>query len=247
MVRIITALIAALALSTSGLNSQQIPTTIDLDFRVFGVGNDNFEGLYYFDGQAYKALDFHKVSRSTATYAYKGVLNFGLYIKNSEYIPTNQNSKQYSRVASENVPININIGLWVIHANPQNNSPTQTKRKFELYFINDEKSHFVRNSILIVNATGRELMGRVGTTNISLPSGISKPISYPENPRGKITRLAFALQTEQGARLVMSNDIQLSNNRRIVIVLMPPSDPNSMRIGMRKLSQSIYEEEVAPE
>ncbi|WPJ94072.1 hypothetical protein SH580_11565 [Coraliomargarita algicola] len=243
MVRFITALITAIVFGASILHSQQAPTTIEFEFRVFGVGSDSFKGLYYFDGDTHRELKFHKSSRSIDTYSYKGILNFALFIRNPSYVPTNPNSEPYTQIAQAKIPTNIRESLLIIQAHPNNNLADQTDRKFELYFINDADSHFTRNSILIVNATGRDLIGRVGTTDSAFPRGISSPISYPDKEKSKTTRLAFALETEQGPRLVMSYDIQLSNNRRTVLVLLPPRDPKSTRISMRKLSQSIHEEE----
>lgn len=244
MVRFITTLIATIVFGASILHSQQAPTTIDFKFRVFGVGSDSFKGLYYFDGDDYRELKFHKSSRSVDTYTYNGLMDFGLFIKNPSYVATNPSSKPYTQIANKKLPENISESLIIIQAHPNTDSSAQIERKFELYFIDDTKSHFTRNSILIVNATGRDLIGRVGKTDSTFPRGIAPPISYPDKARSKTTRLAFALETKQGPRLVMSYDIQLSNNRRTVLVLLPPRDPKSMRISMRKLSQSIYDEEL---
>lgn len=247
MVRSITTIVSFLVLGISCLKAQQDPITISINFRVFGVGNDSFEGLYFFDGEVYKELNFHKVSRSVNIYSYRGPKVFRLFLKNEHYQPADPTSKEYLSVASSTVDSSIEEALLVIHAHPANRSFSPDERQYQLYFINDDRAYFSRNSILLVNATGRALIGRIGATDVLVNVGISEPIPYSGKSARKTTRLAFALQTEKGTRLVMSNDVQLSSNRRIVLILMPPREQGSMRITMRKLSQSIYEDEEIEE
>ncbi len=245
MARIITALVGFFALAILPLQAAEEMLVTSMNFRVFGVGNDAYADLYYFDGKSYRPLTFHKVSRSVETYPYKGILDFSVFVKNPNYDTTDPSSIAYLKVASTKLTPQIDTGLLIFNAHPENKDSEDPNRRFQIFIIDDSEDYFTRNSIILVNATGANLFGKVGAENLVLPAGVSNPVSYPDSASGKTTKLAFALQTEQGIRLVMSNDIHLSNNRRVVMILLPPKKPNSMRIMTRKLSQSIYANEEA--
>ena len=243
MARLLTALIALASLAYLPLQAADNPPATSMNFRVFGVGNDAYEGLYYFNGRLYLPLTFHKVSRSVETYQYAGILDFGVFVKNSDYVASDPTSLPYIQIATTTLSPQTDTGLLVFNAHPDNKNADDVNRRFQIFLIDDSENYFARNSIIIVNATGANLFGRVGDEDLMLPSGASEPVSYPNSKSGKTTKMTFALQTEEGICLVMSNDIHISNNRRIVLILLPPKKPNSMRITTRKLSQSIYPKE----
>lgn len=228
-------------LVTTSIAFGQEEEMVEFEFKVFGVGNDSYGGLFYFSEGDYTPLNFHRTHRSVKTYKYKGKPEFLVYIENPDYQVSLPKSQRYKPIAQVRISSESKRLLIVFSANRNNRSVVDEERKFTLFPLNDDRGYFSRNTIIILNTTGADLFGRVAQTNIMLPVGASKPIPYNSSGRAKSeTKIALALETEQGARLVMSNDVRLSANRRILLILEPPRRPDSFRIAVRKLSESIF-------
>jgi len=219
--------------------SQEVATT-EFEFKVFGVGRDDFEGLYYHNGETFEPLDFHRTHRSIRTYAYKGPAVFGVYVRNPDHVVTNPQSQPFIKISESLASGRAKRQLIIFAASSLNREVSNPERRFTLYHIDDSPEAFPRNSIIIVNTTGAELYGRLAETQITLPRGYSEAIPYSSGNSGGATKIAFVLRTSEGPRLVMSNDLKIPENRRIVLILEPPRRPGSMRIAVRMLSQSIF-------
>ena len=211
---------------------------LSFDFRVFGVGKDSFEGLFYFTGERYEALSFHRTHRSAQKYSYSGKALFQAHVKNMSYDPNDPASIEFLPVAST-LPSSAREQLVVFVAHSKNREVTAINRKFTLFSINDTPQHFERNTVIILNTTGVELFGRIDSEDIRLPPGPSKPVRYSAKGRSK-TRIVFALETQGEVKLVMSNDVNLANNRRYLIILEPPRRKGSFRVAVRVLAESVF-------
>lgn len=229
------------ALATSCFAQDMAKT--EFQFKVFGVGYDHYEDLYYYSGETFEPLEFHQTHRSVRTYGYKGPLTFGIYVKNPTYMAADPKSKPYIKISESTPPVDSKRQLIVFAASPRNRQASDLQRRFTLYHIDDSPEAFRRNTIIVVNTTGAELYGRVGGSQISLPTGHSEPIRYTSGKSKSTTTIAFALETKQGAKLVMSNDLKIPDNRRVLLILEPPRRPGSLRIAVRILSESIFLEE----
>lgn len=217
---------------------------IEFEFKVFGVGRDHYENLHYYSGEKFESLEFHPTHRSIRTYRYRGPATFGVYVKNPAYVETEPESQPYIKVSESTKISTAKRQLIIFAASHLNRDSTDTERTFRLFHIDDNPEVFARNTIIVVNATAAELLGRVAETKLRLPPGHSSPIPYNlENIDDAITNIAFALETKNGAKLVMSNNLKIPNNRRVLLVLEPPRRPGSMRIAVRMLSESIFPEE----
>ena len=233
-------MITAIAI-TSQLIGNDLENIVSLDFRVFGVGHDDFKELYFYNGKAFEALNFKRTSRSEKTYSYRGSSKFGIYIKNPNYEFGNDNEPPYNEVASGGLDEGFSTGLIVLAANPNNRDVASQERSYKVFIIDDSKEAFTRNSVIFINVTGVHLYGKVGETNLNLPIGHSTPISYSEYAnKDKGIPITFAFESKKGPRLVLSNDIRLASNRRVVLILEPPKRKNSTRIDIRMLSEAIY-------
>jgi hypothetical protein len=223
--------------------SEEAETT-EYEFKVFGVGRDHYEGLYYYTGETFELLEFHRTHRSIRTYQYKGPLAFGIHVKNPDYDATDPQSLPYTKISESSPPTRSKRQLIVFAASSLNRESSDPERKFTLYHIDDSPEAFRRNTIIVINTTRAELFGSVADSEISLPTGHSSPIPYTSgNSASSATNISFALETKSGAKLVMSNDLKLPNNRRVVLILEPPRRPGSLRIAVRMLSESIFLEE----
>jgi len=240
MVRFFTALaISLLICSHSALGQNE--EIVEFDFRVFGVGKDSYEGLFYFSRGEYLPIAFHRTHRSIETYHYRGPKSLQIFVKNPDYNPTRPSTHPYLPIASVNIGDYSNEMLLIFSAAPDNRDVFTTGRRFRIFPLNDDTSYFSSNTIVVLNATGARLTGRVAQTRIDLPVGLSQPIPYQgigNKEQGNL--IAFAVETATGSKLVMSNEVSLSNNRRILLILEPPRRPGSMRISARKLTQSVF-------
>jgi hypothetical protein len=222
--------------------AQEVATT-EFEFKVFGVGHDDYEGLYYRSGKGFTPLEFHRTHRSMDTYTYEGPVSFGIYVKNPSYVPTNPESQPFIKVSESLAPIDAKHQLILFAASPLNRGVEDPDRRFTLFHIDDSPEAFPRNTIIVVNTTGAELHGRVAEARISLPKSYSEAIPYTSKHSSGSTRIAFALETQEGPRLVMSNEMDLAENRRVLLILEPPRRAGSLRLAARMLSQSIFPED----
>ncbi|MFO8028114.1 MAG: hypothetical protein R6U56_10655 [Opitutales bacterium] len=236
-------LVAAWFFALAAACFAQDKASIEFEFKVFGVGHDHYDGLYYYNDETFEPLEFHRTHRSARTYKYEGPLTFAIYVKNPAYTAADPQSKPYVKISESTPPVGVKRQLIVFAASPLNRQKNDHQRRFSLYHIDDNQAVFRRNMIVFVNTTGAELYGRVGDSQISLPTGHSSPIRYTSEKSNNKTTIAFALETKQGAKLVMSNDLKIPDNRRVLLILEPPRRPGSLRTGVRMLSESIFPEE----
>lgn len=216
--------------------------TVHIDFKVFGAGRDSFKELYFFDGEKSARLDFHKTSRSIQSYRYEGLPIFELRVKNPSYNPIDPTSLEYITIETKELEGSMNEALVILYAHPENRNVTATERKFEIHILDDSTSSFKSNTVVVLNATGAPLFGKIDNHDITLKYGLSNPISY-KSKNGKSNKIGFALETKDGVRLVMSNDIKLPKDRRILLILERPLRENSLRIQARMLTEAIVETE----
>lgn len=218
--------------------------TTEFEFKVFGVGRDGYEGLYYHNGEKFELLDFHRTHRSIRTYEYKGPIAFGIYVKNPDYAAADPQSHPYIKIGESAPPRKTKRQLIVFAASPLNRGSSDPERRFTLYHIDDSPEAFPRNTIIFVNTTKAQLYGRVAGSEMSLPRGHSGAIPYAsDSSTSSTTPITFALKTKRGPMLVMSNDLKIPENRRVVLMLEPPRRRGSMRVAVRLLSESIFPEE----
>jgi len=226
-----------LLLSTASLFSQE---TISVDFRVFGVGLDSFEDLYFYNGKKFIPLEFKKTSRSSAEYEYSGAPQITIFTTNPNYQPNDPSIPPYLPLASINLNRSYPDGLLILSANPNNRRSQGEERRYRIFILDDSPQAFPPNSINVINSTGVDLVGRVASETISLPINTTQSVNYGElASNNKPIPIAFALNTSEGLRLTMSNDIPISLGRRVVLILMNPRREGSTRIEVRALIDTI--------
>ena len=240
MARRIPTLIALLlaCVAASAQQQQAGPQTVSVDFRVFGVGKDSYQGLYYFDGNDYTPLQFHRASRSLKHYHYKGSDTLRIFVRNPAAPGKDGLAPPYLPIASVHIPPGIREGFLLFAADGNNRKKTDPERRFQIVCIDDGKVHFPANSIVVINTTPVALHGRVADERLLLQPGASPPIPYHPQTRGGIP-IMFALKTANGLRLALSNEIPLPANRRIVLILESPRREGSTRLETRILSESL--------
>lgn len=234
------ATLIALSLALLQLASAQArPETVSVTFRIYGVGQDHFEGLFFFDGDTYQTLELNKTSRSTNAYEYRGPPRLSIHAENPNYRLGEPSELRYVELATIPLDQSYEEALLILVANTDNREGPGDERRYQTFLIDDSISAFGRNAIMILNATGADLYGKVADSTLLLPRGESEKIDYTGLVnQGKRVPVAFALNTKNGPRMVMANEIPLPSNRRVVAVLLPPERKNSLRIEVRALMDS---------
>ena len=244
MARYITTIIIALLAFTSPSSDATESANTSLNFRIFGVGSDDFNGLFFFNGQTYQELTFNRTSRSTETYHYRGEPKIRLYLKNPNFTLERPNEPQYIQAGAANIPADISTSVIIIAAEQENRTVPSSERRYQAFVMNDNRDTFGVNTVAILNTTSVQLYGKVGEETLSLAKGESQQFDYTRySGKDRGIPVSFAFETQNGPRLVLSNDIRLAKNRRVILILQPPINRNSTRIETRMLSEAIYPKE----
>ena len=223
----------SLFLTVANLHSQE---TVSVNFRVFGAGLDDFQDLFYFDRGDYIPLGFKKTSRSVNTYEYRGAPQITIFAANPAHRTKPLETPAFLPLASLRINQSYPDSLLVFVANAKNRQKQKEKRSYKLFLLDDSPEAFKENTIYTINATEIELYGKIGTETVILPSNSSQKSDFSQfTSNNKPLPIRFAFLTPKGPRLTMSNDIPLSLNRRVVLVLMNPRREGSTRINTRAL------------
>ena len=233
--RITTLIILAygLFISVANLHSQE---TVSVNFRVFGAGLDDFQDLFYFDGGEYVPLGFKKTSRSVSTYEYRGAPRITIFAPNPAHRTKPLETPAFLPLASLRIDQSYPDSLLVFVADAMNRQKQKEKRSYKLFLLDDSPDAFQGNTIYTINATEIDLFGKIGAETVILSSNSIQKTDFSKfASNNKPLPIRFAFQTPEGPRLTMSNDVPLSLNRRVVLVLMNPRREGSTRINTRAL------------
>ena len=226
-------LVYSLFLTVANLHSQE---TVSVNFRVFGAGLDDFQDLFYFDRGDYIPLGFKKTSRSVNTYEYRGAPQITIFAANPAHRTKPLETPAFLPLASLRINQSYPDSLLVFVANAKNRQKQKEKRSYKLFLLDDSPEAFKGNTIYAINATEIELYGKIGTETVILSSNTTQKADFSQfASNNKPVPIRFAFQTPEGPRLTMSNDIPLSLNRRVVLVLMNPRREGSTRVNTRAL------------
>lgn len=102
--------------------------------------------------------------------------------------------------------------------------------------MDDSLDAFPQDSVLAFNASGVQLLARMGKENLRIVQGANTPISY-ERFLNKQMEVAFAVETEDGPKMVFENLLEFSDDHRIILMLGPPLRPGSMRMMVYSIPQ----------
>lgn len=223
----------SLFLAVANLHSQE---TISVNFRVFGAGLDDFQGLFYFNGGEYVPLGFKKTSRSVNTYEYRGAPQITIFAPNPAHRAKPLEAPAFLPLASLRIGQSYPDSLLVFVADAKNRQKQKEKRSYKLFLLDDSPEAFKGNTIYTINATEIYLYGKIGTETVTLSSNSTQKADFSKFAfNNKPVPIRFAFQGPEGPRLTMSNDVPLSLNRRVVLVLMNPRREGSTRINTRAL------------
>ena len=204
---------------------------IDLSFRVLSVGAGAFDGIHCQpEPGEVEELSFSRFLPS-APLRYRGPA--GIIFFRLELSPTGEPRR--IPVARVEVPQGVERCLFFFRKGDDGALP------YAIDWIDDSPGAFPLDSMVLLNATGRNLIARVGNEELALPPG-----SSPAIPFGKIRNreipVKLAISTASGAKLAFGNTIDAGSGGRVVLVLEAPRRAGSLRIR----TYAIIEREPLP-
>lgn len=196
---------------------------IKCDFRVFALDRQDIEGVYFADGEANVPLSFKRKRRSDM-FSYEGPekIQFFELEKNEagENIRVPVGSVDLSRSIKE--PL-----LFFLE------NPNQSDLKYSITAIDDSQSAFPYGSLLIFNASGAKLEGKVGDEELELGYGPTSPMNM-DRLRAKRNEpwvnMFFITKIGEDYELVYRNRVLFRDDGRSILVLRPPRRARSIKI-----------------
>jgi len=115
----------------------------------------------------------------------------------------------------------------------------ESGKEFQLFSINDSFAAFPIESLVVFNATTKNMIGRVGKENIAFPHGFSKVFSmrdyYDAEENLFFIPVGFAVESKEGPQIVFTNTFEFHPGNRIILILNSPNRPGSHRLKVNKL------------
>ncbi|MEO0508415.1 MAG: hypothetical protein AAF065_00975 [Verrucomicrobiota bacterium] len=114
--------------------------------------------------------------------------------------------------------------------------PLSETETYNVSFMFDSPNTFPEDSLVFFNTTGATFFGILGEERLRLAPGASEPIDlngYFEEP----TPIGLVIEREEGYQKVLMNKLRFSPDRRTLMILRSPKNPNSFRIRTQRLTE----------
>jgi len=200
-----------------------------IEFSVFPLEPGDWEGLYYAPmgdpKRGVEELSFNPHER-TLGYRYSGSARMRFFRKSI----SQEEETVYNEVGA------LNLGSSdadrILFFQPH---PSEPKR-YQINAMEDTSQTFPDESIVFYNTTKATFQGILGNKRISLEPGQSDPIKvtdYFKEP----APIALVVRDGEDLHKVLMNKLRFSPNRRTLLILRAPQDPESLRIRAQRLTE----------
>lgn len=221
-----------LAAQTAGEPSKSI------EFWAYRVGNGNWSEIKFESGDGeVTTLRLGKYIKGPI-HAYQGPSQLKFFREISAPTATNPQNLTRRTIARVVIPSGLEEGILVFTANKVNPG---RGREFQVYLIDAGPRDFPANSLLVFNATGVRLAGKVGRETLYFGAGPSRAFSLSPFMAESIP-VAFLVETRQGSRFVYEKNLQYEENRRVILLLEPPRRRGSYKIRATSLIEVLETE-----
>lgn len=226
-----------------GEKTQEDQEYVTFDFRVLRIGSGDFSGIKV-EAQPGEVteLAFKRIQRSDLV-QYAGINPVTFFREIPAPTLDDPNAVQRVTVAQFLVPQSLDEALLFFRpALPKDGDGLP----FEIIAMDDSLSAFPKDSLVAVNASDVPLFGILGGDQLNLVSGANPAISF----RSFLNRdfpMGFAVQTEDGPKLVFENQLQLEKDYRIILMLAPPRREGSIRLNVYSIPELIRDEQPTQE
>jgi hypothetical protein len=206
------------------------PASYSVTFSTYALRPLETANLYYADApESLTKLEFRKKSRSDH---YKATIQsedgtLRIYRKN----PTSENGTPPTLIGQIRIePTNAPLLLLLTQGSDHTNDTVNA------YAIDYSQNNFPKGSIRLVNITGVDVFGKIGTGQITLKDG-SISQAFKEGSR-EAFEVSIAAKGNNRYHLLYKNNIRITSGSRGLLILTPPSRKGSIRIGGHLLLES---------
>lgn len=222
---------------------------VNIDFRVFPLGEANWDGIYYFaeEGEPVE-VRFNSFNRSLRSYSYEGPPWLVFYRKG----PVVEGEQTWNPVAAVEIkgrydePLIFFTRSSVIDPNdppPANAGVTGPARpEFNLAIYDDSPRAFPSDHVVFLNVTGAPLLGIFGDRKMFFNRGLEGPMDLDSLGMEDI-KVGLVVKREDDVKVVMNNRWSFQPGNRHIIILMPPRSANSYKIRAYRITEFVGENE----
>lgn len=198
---------------------------VELTIRFFPIHRQNIDGLFLNikDGE-FVPVEFRQRVRSLP-YEYVGPRNVTVY---SRRFDPETAAYVYTPAFTAYAP-SMEGDLLILVMPPGYISSQELKNTWMVIPLDDSADVFKAGEIRVINATGFNLEGMVGTNRVSLGFGISDTFRI-DNNSGWLD-LGFAIKVRENYELVYGNRLQFDRDSRSILILRPPRRERSIKIA----------------
>jgi len=230
---LVATLFIALALWDSVAQEAPPPNT-SISLSIYCRGSADWEGLFYFADPATPVeLELYRGGRSDV-YNYSGPRELALF----RQYTSDDGEVAYRAVTSATIP-ETNERQLLAFLTPLRDGAKQGDREFNLALMPDIEEVVPIDHLVFFNGSGARLLGILGDQQIDLNPGLSKPISTKEFQSGKDIRMGLTVRYQDTFKIVLENYVRFFPNRRNLVVLLPPEEPNSFKIVAFRLDKHV--------
>ena len=219
-----------MALAAAVTASAVEPASYSVTFSTYALRAQDTANLYFADApESLTKLEFRKKSRSDHYQATIQSEDGTLRIYRRD--PTSAKKTPpilvgRIRIEPSNVPL-------LLLLTPDGDRTNDT---INAYAIDDSQHNFPQGSIRLVNITGIDVFGKIGTAPMALKhGGISQ--AYNDGSRQPLD-ISVAAKGNNRYHLLYKNNIQVTSGSRSLLILTPPTREGSIRIGGHLLLES---------
>ena len=224
--------LALLIAPTTLLSAQADPDAalVEISFSVFPLEPGNWEGIFFAPSgvpeEKITELRFNPHERSIK-YQYKGPPPLRFFRKSTD--PEGNDTFQTIAVlplAPEKYPNPVILFF----------EPKKPQESYALSVMVDSKENFPDESIVFFNTMNITFHGILGKNRITLPPGLSSPISVTPF-FSEAAPILLAIEQDNDFLPVLRNKIRFAPERKTIMILRKPQNPNSLRIRTQRLTE----------
>jgi len=223
-------LLAALAALPAHAQNGAEEKVLDVDFSVFPLESSNWEGILYApDGDPKKGtqeLRFNPHQR-TLGFSYRGPAPIRFYreVINEEGLT---DFEIVGQVAPGTGVLRDDLILFF--------SPEKEDGPYDISFMFDSPKAFPDESLVFFNSMNITFEGILGDKRFTLKPGASAPLdvsAFFDAP----TPIMLVLEHDNDYHRVLKNKVRFSPERRTLMILRSPKNPDSLRIRTQRLTE----------
>lgn len=208
--------------------AQEAPR-IDIQFRALQLGDGNYSDLHFqnTDGEVVQ-LELSRIRR-TPNHRYQGVNPIIFF---DEAINPEDQTILRVPVASIEIPKGMRSPLLFFE---KKQNVDEDALPYKVHMMDESLSAFPNETFIAFNLTGAKLFGKMNDEDITFKSGPSDPIEFGEL---KSPRIALAISTNDGPKMVFTNKLRLRPQERTILMLAPPRRRGSIQILAYTITES---------